>query len=180
MDKNLNLEKQVNLDCEFEEEINNLKIKEKEASRYIYVCEKKIKEYQDKLKKAEERLEHLREATKNSILGKLNVAIKEGHIQKESIKETLTQATYTIPSAKFIFKKEREKLVKKCEIDLLNYLKEKKLLEYVKLAESTKWGEYKKTLTVKNGNIVSQDGEIVHISGVKVETEEESFEIKYL
>jgi hypothetical protein len=175
-----NLDYQVDMDCVFEDEINNLKMKEKEAERYLYVCKKKIKEYEEKLKKAEERIHALREYTKNIIYSQLNVSIEKNLVDKNSIKETKTQLTYIIPSAKFIFKKEKEKIIKKNEGALIEYLYKNQLTDFIKVEKNSKWGEFKKQLKISNGNIINEDGEIVSIDGVSIETEPASFEIKYI
>lgn len=174
------LEKQVEMDCFFEDEINELQRAEKEAERYIYVCKKKIEEYQQKLKNAEIRIKERKESTKNQIFNYLQNALNDGILQKESIRETKTRTTYTIPSANLIFKKEAEKMIVKDESSLIEYLDKNNKSEYIKTQQSINWAELKKTLKIVNGKIVDINGEILDINGIEIATTGEEFEIKYL
>jgi len=180
--KDKRLEKQIEMDCFLEEEIEQLKNAEKEAERYIYVCNKRIKEYQEKLKKAENRLLSVKDNIKNKITFTLNSAFENGEISC-GLQETLTQTTYLIPSAKFIFKKEKNKIVKKDDEKLIKYFEEKKMNEFIKteLKQSPKWKEFKSTLNVSDdGELIDSDGVICKIDGIEIEKDDAELEIKLI
>jgi hypothetical protein len=169
---------QGELDYAFENEIEELQMAEKEAGRYIYVCKLKIKEWEDKLKKAEERIEYRKDCSKHNIYNMLNKAIVDGVVRPESIKEG-EQTTYTIPSAKLIFHKGEEiKMVD--EAKLLLYLKNNSKWDYLSIKENVKWDEFKKTIKIKDGNIIDEHGEILEPEGVEIIKKPSEFEIKYL
>ncbi|OFW61758.1 MAG: hypothetical protein A2Z35_05870 [Actinobacteria bacterium RBG_19FT_COMBO_36_27] len=171
---------QGELDYAFENEIEELQMAEKEAGRYIYVCKLKIKEWEDKLKKAEERIEYRKDCSKHNIYNLLNKAIVDGVVGPESIKEG-SQTTYTIPSAKLIFHKEEEQIEMVDENKLLLYLKDNSKWDYLSIKENVKWDEFRKTIRAKDGNIIDEHGEILEsIKGLNITTKPSKFEIKYL
>lgn len=55
---------------------------------------------------------------------------------------------------------------KRDEIKLLGWIQNNKLDEYVETKITPKWGELKKITTIVNGQVVTEDGEIVE--GVEV------------
>lgn len=171
---------QLELDCKLEDYVDDLQRAEKEANRYIFICEKKIKEYQDKVKNAKERIQLKKDYIENNIIGYLNKAFSEGKLSEESIRNTKTQKSYVIPSAKFIFKKSKNKIVKNDDFSLIEYFKRNGLESYIKIKESPDWIEFKKNLEISGKDIINKDGEILKIDGINIEIENESFEIKYL
>ena len=92
-------------------------------------------------------------------------------------RETKTQKKVSLVSGDIILKKAAEKIDYDKE-KLLAYLKEKGMKEYIKTTEEAKWGEYKKTLNIVDGNIVDADGVVLKIDGLSVAVEEEKLEVK--
>ena len=112
----------------------------------------------------------------------MNSAFKNGEISC-GLQETLTQTTYLIPSAKLIFKKEKNKIVKKDDEKLIKYFEENKMNEFIKteLKQSPKWKEFKSTLNVSDdGKLIDSDGVICKIDGIEIEKDDAELEIKLL
>lgn len=125
-----------------------------ESARFKLALENKIKSLQDKLKMVEEE-ERLAIESRNSYLIEYFETIDE-----KFKKKTKTQEKYRLPSGEII-KKYPGPEFKRDEEKLLNWIKSNKMNDYVEVKETPKWGELKKITEVFNGQVVTEDGEII-------------------
>jgi hypothetical protein len=61
---------------------------------------------------------------------------------------------------------------------LIAWLKERELTDYIETKEDAKWGEFKKSLKVADGKCISSDGEIIEIIEVHVREDNISVEVE--
>lgn len=80
------------------------------------------------------------------------------------------QKTISTPYGKSKTTTSRAQPQKADESKLLAYAKENKLTDFIKVEESVKWGDLKKSLKVVGDNVVDENGEIVEGATVKPET----------
>lgn len=92
---------------------------------------------------------------------------------EDGIKPTKTQKKYRLASGtlKYTF----EKKVTKKTPELLQKLKDSNLNDFIKVVESVKWGEFKKTISIVGDKVVNEDGEIIR--GVAIEVQPAKFEV---
>lgn len=88
--------------------------------------------------------------------------------------ETKTQHSYKLPSGRLILKKEQEVILRDDEY-LLNLFKDTNQSEFIQTRETTKWGEYKKKLSIVDGKVITDDGEIIDL---KIEKRPAVFEVR--
>ena len=94
-------------------------------------------------------------------------------------KETKTQKSYKLLSGTLIFKKPTEKIVHNDDA-LLEYLEKNEGDDYIKVKKSVDWAEFKKTLTIHNGEVIDSElGEVIPNDVCAVEDVPASFTIKY-
>ncbi|MDR7870338.1 MAG: host-nuclease inhibitor Gam family protein [Tissierellaceae bacterium] len=129
-----------------------------EKARFKMSLENKIKVLQDKLRKLEDEERAAIEKRDSYLLEYFET------IDEKFKKKTKTQEKYRLPSGEIVkkypgpeFKRDNDKL--------LNWTK-KNAPEYVEIKETPKWGELKKITKVVNGQVITEDGEIVE--GVEV------------
>lgn len=129
-----------------------------EISRFKESLEEKLGEIREKLNKLHEEENRVKE-WRDSYLAEYFETIPE-----EYKKKTKTMEKYRLPSGEIIkkypgpeFKRDNDKL-----LDWIKF----NGLDYVEIKESPKWGELKKITKVINGQVVTEDGEIVE--GVEV------------
>lgn len=152
---------------------------------------RKIKEAQEErdrlLKIAEERLAELNEQIEginlayensaNYFKGALRAYFETEYVKK---KETKTQQSYQLLSGKLVFKKPAVKIVKpKDETALMSYLEANEFNEFIETKKTTKWAEFKKTITIdeSSGKVVSTDtGELLQF--IETEQTEGQFDVK--
>ena len=85
---------------------------------------------------------------------------------------------YKLPSGTLKLKKS------KVELDhdkdkLLEYVKENKLVDFIKTSESLKWAEFKKQLDIQGNTIVNKEtGEIIETDGLSIVEKPCSFEVE--
>lgn len=91
---------------------------------------------------------------------------------EQAHKRTKTQETYSLPSGKLILKKQNPEY-KRDEKTVIEWLKENKLPQFVKVTESLDWAALKAATGTIGGNVVTEDGEI--IPGIEVTEREEKF-----
>lgn len=139
-----------------------------ESARYKESLKSKIESLQEKLKRVEEEERQAIER-RNSYLIEYFETIPE-----EFKKKTKTMEKYRLPSGEII-KKYPNPEFKRNNKKLLDWIKANKL-DYVEVKESPKWGELKKITKVMNGQVVTEDGEIVE--GVEVIEREPVLEFK--
>lgn len=137
-----------------------------EFQRLINVCESRILEYQNKIKKYQEQLENKTSGLKNLLMQ---------YFETVPHKESKTQETYKLPSGTL----KKKYGTPKYEVDdkaLVKWLKESNMNNYIKVEEKPQWGELKKTITIKSGKIITTDGEVVE--GVTAIDRPDSFEVE--
>ena len=89
---------------------------------------------------------------------------------------TKTQETYQLLSGKLVLKLSRPKPVYR-EDELLQYLKDNGLDDYVKTEEKAKWGEFKKLIDTSDNKAVMKDtGEIIDC--IRFEQTPEEFKVE--
>lgn len=131
-----------------------------ESDRYKLALENKIKDLQEKLKKAKEEDMHLK-ARRDTYLTQYFETIPD-----EFKKKTKTQEKFRLPSGEII-KKYPGPEFKRDDEKLKDWLVENKMSEYIEVKTTPKWGELKKSTKVAGGQVVLTDtGEI--IKGVEV------------
>ncbi len=137
-----------------------------EALRYINVCQTMINEYQEKIRKAEEKLK--------SRTSNLEIQLRQ-YFETVARKVTKTQESYKLPSGTLKLKQPSPEF-QRDEAQLLNWLKENALAEYIKVEEKPNWMELKKKVRISGASIVTEEGQIV--DGVKVIEKTPVFEIE--
>ncbi|MCR2045518.1 host-nuclease inhibitor Gam family protein [Anaerosalibacter massiliensis] len=129
-----------------------------ESNRYKESLRSKIEVLEEKLRKVEEE--------ENSAIERRNSYLAEyfESIDEKFKKKTKTQEKYRLPSGEIV-KKYPSPQFKRDNNKLLNWIKSSGL-DYVEIKESPKWNELKAITSVKNGQVITEDGEIVE--GIKV------------
>jgi phage host-nuclease inhibitor protein Gam len=137
-----------------------------EAQRYMNVCRSMISEYEEKIRKEEEKLKN-----KTSFL--------EGQLQRyfESVshKVTKSQETYKLPSGTLKLKFQPPEYKRNDEL-LLKWLKDNQMAEFIKVEEKPNWGEIKKKVIISGEKAITEDGQIVE--GVEVVERPPAFEVE--
>ncbi|MDQ2087182.1 host-nuclease inhibitor Gam family protein [Herbivorax sp. ANBcel31] len=137
-----------------------------EAQRYVNVCKSMILDYEEKIRKEEEKL-----SKKTSYLEfKL-----QQYFQSVEHKSTKTQKTYKLPSGTLRLKNQQAEF-KRDEEKIINWLKENKLLNFIKVKEKPDWVELKRKIKVSGDRAVSEDGQI--IDGIEVIEKPPVFEVE--
>lgn len=129
-----------------------------EISRFKESLEEKLGEIREKLNKLHEEENRVKE-WRDSYLAEYFETIPE-----EYKKKTKTMEKYRLPSGEIV-KKYPNPEFRMDNNKLLDWIKANGL-DYVEVKESPKWGELKKVTKVINGQVVTEDGEIVE--GVEV------------
>ncbi|WP_042678491.1 host-nuclease inhibitor Gam family protein [Anaerosalibacter massiliensis] len=129
-----------------------------ESNRYKESLKSKIEVLERKLRKVEEE-ENLAIERRNSYLAEYFESIDE-----KFKKKTKTQEKYRLPSGEIV-KKYPSPQFKRDNNKLLNWIKSSGL-DYVEIKESPRWNELKAITSIKNGQVVTEDGEIVE--GIEV------------
>lgn len=129
-----------------------------EKTRYKESLQAKMEELQDKLRKLEDEERQIKEWRDSYLIEYFEL------IPEEFKKKTKTMEKYRLPSGEII-KKYPNPEFKRDNKKLLGWIKANKL-DYVEVKETPKWGELKKITKVVNGQVVTEDGEIVE--GVEV------------
>ncbi len=130
-----------------------------ESTRYKESLKSKIEALEEKLKKVEEE-ENLAIERRDSYLAEYFESIPDKFKKKSK-----TQEKYRLPSGDIIKKYPNPKF-KRNNNELLDWIKNNKYDDFVEIKESPKWGELKKITQVINGQVITEDGEIVN--GVEV------------
>lgn len=155
----------IDTDQKAEWALNIIREEQAEAQRLINVCNSQILHYQNEIKKVQEKLENK--------TGNLKAMLFE-YLQTVPHKATKTQETYTLPSGKLKLKYPQPEY-KRDEATLIKWLKDRDMTDYIKVSESPKWGELKKTVQVA-GDKACIDGEI--IDGIQVVEKAPVFDIE--
>lgn len=155
----------IDTDQKAEWALNIIREEQAEAQRLINVCNSQILYYQSELKKVQDKLENK--------TGNLKAMLFE-YFQTVPRKATKTQETYTLPSGKLKLKYPQPEY-KRDDATLIKWLKDRDMTDYIKVSESPKWGELKKTVQVA-GDKACIDGEI--IDGIQVVERQPVFEVE--
>jgi|SRR5690554_62263 len=155
----------IDTDQKAEWALSKIREEQAEAQRLINVCNSQILYYQSELKKVQDKLENK--------TGNLKAMLFE-YFQTVPHKATKTQETYSLPSGKLKLKYPKPEY-KRDDATLLKWLKERDMTDYIKVSESPKWGELKKTVQVA-GDKACIDGEI--IDGIQVVERQPVFDIE--
>ncbi len=155
----------IDTDQKAEWALNIIREEQAEAQRLINVCNSQILYYQSELKKVQDKLEQ-KTANLKSMLFE--------YFQTVPRKATKTQETYTLPSGKLKLKYPQPEY-KRDDGTLLKWLKERDMTDYIRVSESPKWGELKKTVQVA-GDKACIDGEI--IDGIQIIEKAPVFDIE--
>lgn len=164
---------QKEMEHEIEQE-ETWKIKnDNDAEWIIDKCNEDLTEINRFKKSLEEKLENIR--LKLNKLKNEEDSIKERRdsylieyfetIPGELKKKTKTQEKYRLPGGEIV-KKLPKPEYKRNDEKLLSWIKNNKMNDYVEVKETPKWGELKKITQTVNGQVVTEDGEIVE--GIKV------------
>lgn len=94
--------------------------------------------------------------------------IREYHLAL--LNEDGTQKTLSTPFGKSKTTTTAEQPDKGDEEKLLKYAKDNKLTDLIKVEETIRWGDLKKTLKVVDGKVIDENGEIVEGAKVKPQT----------
>ena len=155
----------IDTDQKAEWALNIIREEQAEAQRLINVCNSQILYYQSELKRVQDKLENK--------TGNLKAMLFD-YFQTVPKKSSKTQETYSLPSGKLKLKYPQPEY-KRDDATLVKWLKERDMTEYIKVSESPKWGELKKTVQVA-GDKACIDGEI--IDGIQVVERQPVFDIE--
>lgn len=129
-----------------------------EKARYKESLQAKMEDLQEKLRKLEDEERQAKERRDSYLIEYFEL------IPDEFKKKTKTMEKYRLPSGEIV-KKYPGPEFRRNNDKLLDWIKANEL-DYVEVKESPKWGELKKITKVVNGQVVTEDGEIVE--GVEV------------
>ena len=142
-----------------------------EFQRLINVCETKVLEYQEKIRKYQEQLDRKTSGLKGAL---------QMYFETVPHKATKTQETYKLPSGTLKKKFGTPEFVRD-DVKLVEWLENRGdefSKQYIKVKKSADWTNLKKDLPyVVNGDkIITPDGEVV--DGVTVNERPDSFEVE--
>ena len=140
-----------------------------EVRRLKEQIDNKIVFYMEKLKKVQEE--------ENYIIEKRNGKLVEYFetLDEEDMKETKTQIKYRLPSGELV-KKFKSPEYKRDNKKLTEWLESNNMNKYIEIKKSPKWGELKNKTKVINGQVVTEDGEVVE--GVEAIEREPEFKVE--
>jgi hypothetical protein len=157
----------INSDSSAEWAISKLREEKIELDRIEKLCKMMIQTYQQRIDEAK----RSHESTTTWLKSQL-----QQYFETVPHKKTKTQETYNLASGKLVKKLGGDDYVRDDE-KILSWIKNnKKEDKFIKIEESVKWAELKKTLTVSGNNAVDCDGEI--IPGITVTQKPDKFEVQ--
>lgn len=136
-----------------------------DAQRYINVCKSMIMEYEEKVRKCEEKL-----AGKTAFLEE---QLRQ-YLMSVPRKVTKTQECYKLPGGTLKLRHQPPEF-KRDDALLMKWLKENQLDDLVKVEEKPNWSEIKKRIVITGDKAVTEDGQIVE--GVEVVERPAVFEV---
>lgn len=149
--------------------LDKIKEVESEFKRFESVAKEKISLLQIKLDKEKEQMENNRSFFESKL---------REYFEEVDKKETKTQLSYKLPSGNLKMKKGKMDF----DVDrkkLLEYAKENKLEELVKVSESFAWADFKKELAIQGNIIVKKEtGEVVEIEGLSITEKPSEFKVE--
>jgi len=125
-----------------------------ETQRYIDVCDAMIAGYEEKKRRAIEKLEN-RTVYLKSLLNQ--------YFQSVPRRKTKTREIYTLPSGNLVLKYPPVEFVRDDE-KLISFLEANGYENFIEIKKIPKWGEFKKSLKILSGTvptIVTEEGLIV-------------------
>ncbi len=140
-----------------------------EIKAYQNKLKEKIAFYEEKLRKAKDEEQHVTEQ-RNEMLAEYFETI-----DPEQMKKTKTTLKYRLPNGELV-KKYQNPQFKRDNNKLADWLEKNNMTDYLQVKKSAKWGELKKITQVSNGQVVTEDGEIVE--GVEVVERPPKFEVE--
>ena len=150
--------------------LRKIREEEQERDRIIAIAKNQIAELEAQISDISERCDNKTSFLRNHL---------QMYMVKVPHKETKTQETYQLLNGKLVFKKSYQKLVPNDDT-IVDYLEKEKLDEYVKIKKSPNWAEFKKNLTIIDGEVVNAlTGEVINPDIIGVEDVPQSFEIKF-
>lgn len=105
-----------------------------------------------------------------------NKSMLQAYFLTVPAKATKTQRTYKLLSGKLVMKNPTTKIAHD-DKQILDWAKEN-ASEYIKQESKLDWSKMKENLIIKDDKILTRDGEILEIDGLKLEQVNEQFEIK--
>ena len=168
MDIETREEFQITDDRSAEWAIKKIKAAEDEYVRLMELVQAERKELD---MKAEELSKHLESET-----GYLKGLLFK-YFETVEKKETKTQSSYKLLSGSLVLRKPSVKIVKPDETKLVEFLEANGYEKFVQTKKSAAWGEFKKEVEIKDGQVILDDtGEVLDW----IETEEDpgKFEVK--
>ncbi len=157
----------INSDSKADWALRQIMQEQQEFERLKNIAAEQINNITEKIKTEEQKYNNMVNYLKSQLYSYFNSVPH---------KETKTQESYKLLSGSLVKKKASQKMVKDDE-QLVSYLQNNQLNEFIKTTYKPNWEEYKKHLEIVDGNVVDTvTGEI--IEAVKVEYVPESFDIK--
>lgn len=158
----------IDSDSKAEWALNKIREEQAEFRRMEMVCYEMIRQYQEKIKSAQETYEKKTSYLRNQL---------EQYFETITPKATKTQATYQLPSGKLKKKFGTPEFIRD-EVELIMYLKSVDTYKvFIKTKESVDWSGFKSCLSINGEYAVETiNGEIV--PGVKVEMKPDKFEVE--
>lgn len=162
---------QIDTDSKAEWGIRKIQEEKAELRRMQLLCENMISHYSAKLKEAEDKFEKETAFFKGQLENYFRKLQADGQV-----KSTKTTESYILPSGTLKLKKQQPEY-ERDEEKLVAWCKKNGSGNFVKVEESVNWADLKKTLNFKNGQAISDTGEI--IQAIKVIAREPKFEIEF-
>ena len=158
----------MDLNFEIEKMIAELKQYKNDKQVLIDTCQKMVDMHQSKIEMYKKAVHDKETFIKYNIQNLLDA-------NKDELKETKTELSYKVPSAKIYFKKPTQKLVLKHD-----YNNQDIPDRFLKTSYKVDWAAYKKILQISGDQVVNiQSGEIV--DSVEIEkTDKSELNIKFL
>lgn len=152
--------------------LEKIKLEEEKDLFYLNILEKKIENYNAKLKKQKEIMQDKKERAESVCFKFLET------VPEDQLKETKTQIKLQLATADIVKKKGTMKVVRDDDM-LLKWLKKQEIAnKYIENTEKVKWKELKKiTDTFDDIVIIKETGEIVE--GVTLEKQADTINIKF-
>jgi len=166
LDDDINETFTIDSDKKAEWALNKIKEKKEETERYVNICNEVINEYEAKKQSIMEKLENNTSYLKSLLLE---------YFKNTKTRKTKTQEILKLPAADLVLKKQNPKFVRD-DNKLLEWL-ENGYNELIKIKKTPNWEKLKKTITVKDGKVINDMGEIVN--GVTAIEQEDKFIIKF-
>lgn len=157
----------INDDATADWAVRKIAEERKELERLKTIAEQQIEEINLKVKHLEETMERKTAFLKGCLAQ---------YFQTVPHKSTKTQESYKLLSGSLVMKFGGQKLVKN-DAELVDYFHQNEMPEYIKTKEEPKWAEFKKNLSIVDGNVIDNTtGEIVNV--VRVEDVPSTFDVK--